>query len=203
MTRGSLIVLEGLDGTGKSTQLPRLAERLATCGHRVLRTAEPYDCAPGRRIREIAKSGAAVAPEQELALFLEQRRLHVRECIEPALARGEVVLSDRYFLSTVAYQGARGHSAQEILARSESEFPIPDLVLLLELPADRGLERVRRRGLSEPAFEQREYLEAVAEIFGSIERDYVERIDASADPAIVHERVWSSVRRRLSLPSAT
>lgn len=200
MTRGSLIVLEGLDGTGKSTQLPRLAERLATCGHRVLRTAEPYDCAPGRRIREIAKSGAAVAPEQELALFLEQRRLHVRECIEPALARGEVVLSDRYFLSTVAYQGARGLDAEALLAANEAEFPLPDLALLFVLGAAEGLARAAgRAGPAEPVFERRDFLERVAAIFAGLDRPYLARVDAAGSPDVVEARVAGIVSRRLGL----
>ena len=137
-TRGKLLVLEGLDGSGKSTQLPRLAARLRAAGHTVIETREPHDCAAGRRIRALARSGEPALPEQELALFMEQRRAHVRERIAPALARGEVLLSDRYFLSTVAYQGARGLDPTALLAANEAEFPLPDLALLLELPPAAG-----------------------------------------------------------------
>jgi dTMP kinase len=198
--RGSLIVFEGLDGCGKSTQLPRLARRLRTRGHRVVETAEPYDCAPGRRIREIAKSGTAAAPEQELALFLEQRRLHVSERIMPALGRGEVVLSDRYFLSTVAYQGARGLDAEALLADSESEFPLPDLALLFVLGAAEGLARAAgRTGPAEPVFERRDFLERVEAGFAGLDRPYLERLDASGAPDEVEERIAEIVSRKLGL----
>jgi dTMP kinase len=200
VTRGSLVVLEGLDGTGKSTQLPRLAARLRACGHAVVETREPFDCAPGRRIRELAQRHEPVAPEDELALFMEQRRLHVRERIAPALARGEVVLSDRYFLSTVAYQGARGLDPDALLRANEAEFPLPDLALLLELPPAVGLARVAARGApAEPAFESMEFLARVRAIFTALERPYLERIDASGPPDAVEARIAAAVSRRLGL----
>ena len=112
MKRGSLIVFEGVDGSGKSTQLALLAEAMRSAGREVVETGEPYDCEWGRKIREMARSTQGVPPEQELEWFLEQRRAHVRDLVGPALAAGRVVLSDRYFLSTVAYQGARGLDAE-------------------------------------------------------------------------------------------
>ena len=125
MNRGILLVLEGIDGAGKSTQLARLAHRFSEAGREVVTTREPYDCDAGRRIRAMARSGETVAPATELAWFVEQRREHVADVIEPALSRAAVVISDRYFLSTVAYQGARGLDAGEILAASEAAFPVP------------------------------------------------------------------------------
>jgi dTMP kinase len=200
VTRGSLVVLEGLDGTGKSTQLPRLAARLRGRGHEVVETREPFDCAPGRRIREIAQRHEPVPPADELALFMEQRRIHVRERIAPALARGAVVLSDRYFLSTVAYQGARGFDPQALLAANEAEFPLPDLALLLELPAAVGLERVASRGApAEPAFERADFLARVRAIFAALDRPYLERVDASGTPDAVESRIAAAISRRLGL----
>jgi len=102
--RGSLIVFEGVDGSGKSTQLALLAEAMRRSGLEVVETGEPYDCEWGRKIREMARSGRSVTPEQEVEWFFEQRRVHVREVVAPALAAGRVLLSDRYFLSTVAYE---------------------------------------------------------------------------------------------------
>jgi len=193
-------VLEGLDGSGKSTQLPRLAARLRAEGHVVVETREPFDCAAGRKIRELARGGASIAPEAELALFMEQRRFHVRERIAPALARGEIVLSDRYFLSTVAYQGARGLDAAALLAENEVEFPLPDLALLLELAPAAGLARVASRGgPAEPAFEKRDFLERVWAIFHALDRPYLERIVASGPPDAVEARIASTVSRRLGL----
>jgi dTMP kinase len=198
--RGSLIVFEGVDGSGKSTQLAKLAETMRSAGRVVVETGEPYDCEWGRKIRAMARSGRPVAPEQELEWFLEQRRLHVRDLIAPSLAAGRTVLSDRYFLSTVAYQGARGLDAERLLAESEAEFPIPDLVLLLELDAETGLRRVSERGgTREPVFEQQAFLERVAAIFRGLERGYIAHIAAEGEIAEVQERVLSEVRRRLAL----
>lgn len=201
MKRGQLIVLEGIDGTGKSTQLPRLARRLAAPGREVVTTREPYDCAPGRKIREAARLHAPLAAEEELALFVAQRRLHVAERIGPALARGALVLSDRYFLSTVAYQGARGLDPAQLLAESEAEFPLPDLALLLVLAPAEGLARVAARGgAAEPAFEQGEFLARVRAIFDALERPYLERVDARGSPEAVEARIAAAVHRRLGLP---
>ena len=140
------------------------------------------------------------APERELEWFLEQRRVHVRDLVGPSLAAGRIVLSDRYFLSTVAYQGARGLDAERLLAESEAEFPIPDLVLLLELDAETGLRRVSERGGTwEPVFEQQAFLERVAAIFRGLDRDYIAHLSAEGEIAEVQERVLSEVRRRLAL----
>jgi dTMP kinase len=197
MTRGLLIVLEGTDGSGKSTQLPRLAARLEAAGRRVVCTREPYDCAAGRAIRAVARSGRRVAPEQELAWFFEQRRAHVREVVRPALARGDVVLSDRYFVSTAAYQGARGLDATAILAASEAEFPLPDLVIWLDLPVEEGLARAHARGEPlEPAFEEREFLERVRATLATLTRDYLVRVDARGDAEQVESRIAAAVGAR-------
>jgi len=202
VNRGRLIVFEGLDGCGKTTQIARLAESLRKAGHDPVVTAEPTDGEFGRRIRAMAGGSApAVAPEEELRWFVEDRREHVARCIAPALAAGRHVLTDRYFLSTVAYQGANGLDAAGILARSEAEFPIPDLVLLLELNVDVALARVHARGNKlEGAFEARDRLERVARIFHSFERDYITRIDASAGPDAVALAIAAQVREQLDLP---
>jgi dTMP kinase len=200
VNRGAFIVLEGLDGTGKSTQLARLAKRYAAAGREVVATREPYDCAPGRQIRALAQRHAPAAPEEELALFVAQRRIHVRERIAPALARGALVLSDRYFLSTVAYQGARGLDPARLLAESEAEFPLPDLALLLVLPAAAGLARVAARGApAEPAFERADFLARVADIFAALDRPYLERVDAAGSEDEVEARLAAAIERRLGI----
>ncbi len=200
MARGSLIAFEGTDGSGKSTQLPRLAKHLEAAGYTVVCTREPYDCDAGRRIRAMARSGERVAPETERDWFVEQRREHVRDVVAPALARGEVVLSDRYFLSTVAYQGARGLDPARLLAESEAEFPLPDLVLVFELAPEVGLARTASRaGPAEPAFEERGFQQRVREVFASLARPYLARIDASGSPEEVEARVSAAVRERTRL----
>ena len=198
--RGALVAFEGLDGCGKSTQVAALGAALRAAGHDALLTCEPTDGPTGSRIRAMARSGAALAPEEELRWFVEDRRAHVRDAIGPALAAGRVVVTDRYFLSTVAYQGARGLDWREILAASEAEFPLPDLVLLLEVEVAVGLARARRRaGVAEGVFEHAELLERAAAIFAAIERPYVERIAAAGSVAEVQSRVVERVRARLGL----
>jgi dTMP kinase len=201
VTGGLLIVFEGLDGSGKTTQLSWLAERLRSARHPVVTTREPTDGAYGRRIRAMAKGHERLAPEEELRWFLEDRREHVSDLIAPALARGEIVLSDRYYLSTVAYQGARGLDWKAILARSEAEFPIPKLALLLEIDPSQALARIRDRGEGrEPAFEEKGFLSRVAEIYRELRCAYLERLDGRLAPEQVHERVGEATRRRLRLP---
>jgi len=197
---GKLIVLEGVDGCGKSTQRDRLADALRRAGREVVATAEPTGGEWGRRIRAAARAGAAVAPEDELDWFTRDRRNHVAEVIRPALAAGKVVVSDRYFLSTVAYQGARGCDAARILVDSEAEFPIPDLVLLLVLPPAIGLERVRERAaIAEPHFEEQEFLTAVAANFAKIDRPYLVRVDADASVDAVTAAIETCVHERLGI----
>lgn len=195
MNPGRLLVFEGLDGSGKSTQLALLAGALEA-RHAPLITREPTDGPWGRRIREMARSGQRVAPEEELRWFVEDRREHVERVLRPALAAGRLVLSDRYFLSTVAYQGARGLDWREILRACEERFPLPDLALLFEVTPEVGLHRVRTRaGTHEPAFERADYLTRVAEIFAAIDRDYVVRVDGSAAAQAVRRSVEARLAR--------
>ena len=190
--RGSLITFEGLDGSGKSTQCARLASELEAAGRTVVRTREPTNGVWGRRIRAMASSGAPVAVDEELRWFVEDRREHVREVLTPALESGADVLCDRYYHSTVAYQGARGHDPWALLAAAEAEFPIPERTLWFALPAAEGLERVRARGgTAEPAFEQLDLLERVGEIFEALaaRRPAIVRVDARGTEDEVAARV--------------
>lgn len=185
---GALIAFEGVDGAGKTTQLRLLADALRAAGREVVTTKEPTDGPIGRRIRQTAQTGR-LPPEEELALFLADRREHVDGLVRPALARGAVVLVDRYFYSTAAYQGARGLDPADILARNLAFAPVPDLVLLLELPPEDGLRRVRGRDGAENLFERLEDLRATDAVFRTLERPEITRIDARPEPASVHRAV--------------
>lgn len=190
--RGSLVTFEGLDGCGKSTQCARLHERLEADGVAVVSTREPTDGEWGQRIRAMARSGDSVSPQEELAWFIEDRREHVSGVIEPALAEGSVVLCDRYYHSTVAYQGSRGLDPWELLAEAEAAFPVPDRTLLFSLPVLVGLERVRTRGgIPEPAFERQDFLERVAAVYGALaeRREAIMKIDAEGSEDEVAARV--------------
>jgi len=197
---GRLIVFEGVDGSGKSTQVRLLAEALRESHIAHVVTKEPTDGVWGRKIRAMARSGELVAPEEELRWFLEDRREHVAEVLRPGIEAGQIVLSDRYTLSTVAYQGARGLDPQQLLAQAEAEFPLPDLALIFELDPDAGLARVRARGdAAEPAFEEAAFLARVAAVFRALDRPYLARIDASGPIESVARRVRATLRERLAI----
>ena len=195
VNRGRLIAFEGLDGSGKSTQAARLVAALQGTGSEVILTREPTDGPTGRRIREMLRSGEEVPKARELAWFMEDRRAHVRELIEPALRLGRVVVTDRYYLSTVAYQGARGHDSEVILRDCEAEFPLPDLAVLLQIEPRAGLDRVRARGGTlEEIFERIEFQQRVAERFAALDCPYITRIDGQRDADAVARDVEARVR---------
>ncbi len=195
---GHLIAFDGLDGSGKTTQLARLALRLRAAGHDVLETREPTDGVWGRRIRAMARTGERVAPEEELHWFLEDRAEHVERDIAPALAAGRSVLTDRYTLATVAYQGARGLDWRELLADAEARFPLPDLVVLVEIEARAGMARIHARGEPvEPSFEEQSFLERVAAVFAELPCAYIERVAGAGSVDVVEARVSAAVERRL------
>jgi len=198
---GRLIALEGCDGCGKSTQQDRIARALRSEGYDVVATREPTDGPWGRRIRAMARGAERVAPAEELRWFVEDRAQHVADTIAPALRAGSIVLTDRYTLSSVAYQGARGLDWCGILEEGEARFPIPDLVLLFEVPPAVGLSRVASRGgPREEAFESQPYLEKVAAIFEAIDRPYLERIDADREPDAITVDALGAIRALLVAP---
>ena len=197
--KGLLIAFEGIDGTGKTTQIEMLAEVLRQRGLSVVATREPTDGQYGRKIRQLYKNRKSVTPEEELALFLDDRREHVNQLIAPALALGQVVLTDRYYYSTAAYQGAAGHDPQKIIAANELFAPVPDMVIMLEAPVSLGVHRVQKlRGESLNDFEQEETLARVARIFAELKDSNIRRIDGTGDAGAVHALVMKNVAELLS-----
>ncbi len=146
---GLFITLEGIEGSGKSTQIRHLAELLARAGFRVLQTREPGGTATAEAIRHILltpSSHEPVTPQTEALLILAARSQHVAHLIRPALRRGTLVLCDRFFDSTFAYQGfARGLDLQWLRAANEVATGglTPDLTFVLDLPVSVGLARRR------------------------------------------------------------
>ncbi|MCX5875669.1 MAG: dTMP kinase [Deltaproteobacteria bacterium] len=192
--KGMLIAFEGIDGTGKTTQIELLAEVLRQRGLRVVATREPTDGQYGRKIRQLYKNRKSVTPEEELALFLDDRREHVVQVIAPALAGGKVVLTDRYYYSTAAYQGAAGQDPQKIIAANELFAPVPDMVIMLEAPVSLGVHRVQKlRGDTLNDFEQEETLARVARIFADLKGENIRRIDGTGDAKAVHALVMENV----------
>ena len=144
------ITIEGIEGSGKSTLQRRMAEYLTAKGCAVRLTREPGATVIGREIRNLLLDprNTALAPAAEVALFAADRAQHVAEVIKPALARGEIVISDRYLHSTLAYQGyGRGYPLPDLEALNTLATGglQPDLVLLLDLDPASGLARASRR----------------------------------------------------------
>jgi dTMP kinase len=174
------IVIEGIDGTGKSTQAKRLAAHFTAQGRTVTLSREPTDGPWGTLLRNSAQTGR-LSPEEELETFLKDRRQHVQELITPALAAGNVVILDRYYFSTMAYQGARGFDPRQIRRDNEAFAPVPDLLLILDLDVDTAITRIGSRGDTANEFEQRANLQRCREIFLSLKDEPFARvIDAKA-----------------------
>src|SRR5579871_744917 len=152
--RGKFITFEGLDGTGKSTQMRKLAAALREAGHHVVETREPGGTATGEKIRKVLlDSGTAgLAPLAEMALMFASRAQHIQEVIEPGLAAGAVVLCDRFTDSTEAYQGSGRRLGSEPVLQLHRVLCgnlQPDLTLLLDSDPHASVSRARRRNKRE------------------------------------------------------
>jgi len=196
---GLLIAIEGIDGAGKSTLARRLADILEQAGAEVVLSKEPTNGPWGTQLRASAATGR-LSPEQEVELLLRDRRQHVEELVLPALQRGAVVILDRYFPSMVAYQGAAGLPVDELL-RLNDFAPRPHLLLLLDLPPETGLARIRARGDVPNHFETAQNLERCRAIFRQLDIAGKQVIDASHDEAQVlreaHAAIAAALARRL------
>lgn len=198
--RGYLIAFEGIDGTGKSTHCKLLADYLEGLGINVLRLREPTDGVWGKKIREvIAKGRNGISPEEELELFINDRKDDVERNIKPALAKNRVALIDRYYFSTAAYQGALGLDPESIVRSNEIFAPAPDLVLLFVTSPEECLKRIEesREGFS--AFEKIDYLKKVQKIFDSFSHPVIKRIDSDREKDEVHADVVREAKRALQL----
>ena len=221
--RGKFITFEGLDGTGKSTQIEKLAKALRARGQSVVVTREPGGTPTGEKIRHVILDSATteLAPMAEMALMFASRAQHIREVIEPAVAQGKVVLCDRFTDSTEAYQGAGrklGSAAVLALHRILCDDLQPDLTILMDSDVALSVERARRRNQKsarhgrsqkdENRFEQenRAFFGRVHNGYLAIARREPQRValvDARGTPAQTHARILEVVRRKFRLPGKT
>jgi dTMP kinase len=208
---GGLIVLEGVEGVGKSTQLRHLASRLERQGLPARTVREPGGTVAGDEIRRLLLDPAShLNARAEALLFMASRAQLVADVIRPALDRGEFVVADRFFLSTYAYQvGGRGLGEEDIRRANALATGglVPSLTLLLDLPSGAGLERAARRG-AQDRMEQsgHEFHERVRAAFvGFASPDWQARhpesgpivlIDAGGDESAVSARIAAEVARR-------
>ena len=207
MSRGRFITFEGGEGAGKSTQVKRLAERLAVGGREVITTREPGGSPGAESIRDLVLRGDADrwSPVTETLLMYAARRDHVERVIRPALARGAWVVCDRFADSTRAYQGAAGGTDPALIAALETyilEDVRPDLTLVFDLSPQTGLARAHARAGAEMRFESKgmAFHERLRDGFRAIaaaEPDRCAVIDAEAAMDAVEAAVWSAVEGRL------
>lgn len=177
LKKGVLIVFEGIDGAGKTTQAKSLLNLLRTKGVETAFFREPTQGRWGREIKKKAALVDSLTPEEELELFQKDRKDNVEKNLKPALKEGKVIVLDRYYFSTIAYQGARGIDPDRI-RRMNEEFAVPpDLVFILDIDAKKGLDRIQDRKTRDLLFEQEEYLGRVRRIFKNMKGKNIYHFD--------------------------
>ena len=188
---GYLVVIEGIDGAGKSTLASNIYIRLIDKDIPAVLTFEPTDGPWGRKLRLSLSATERLRPEEELGLFIRDRQEHIEKIIHPSLQQGKIVVCDRYYFSTMAYQGARGLDPEVIRKKNEAFAPRPDLVFLLELDPEAALRRIREGRHEAPdRFEQLAYLKKVKKVFDRLTDPFVVRIDASLPPGDLLDQAW-------------
>jgi dTMP kinase len=206
-TRGLFITFEGMDGSGKTTQMHRLAARLRGLGRSVLETAEPGGTPIGMKIRRILLDSAnqELSAATEVLLYFASRAQNVDEWIVPALGRGEVVLADRFTDSSLVYQGygrGLGGEAVAALERVACRGLKPDLTLLVDIDAETSLARARARNVAEPHCETRmddqslEFHRKVYDAYHALaarEPERVKIVNGRAGIDAIEREVWSIV----------
>ena len=195
MNRGLLIVFEGIDGSGKSTQCRMLADLLNKKGIANISLAEPTRGKWGMKIRQLLTKGRnGISSNEELEWFMNDRREDVKQNIEPALKAGKVVLMDRYYFSTAAYQGALGFDPEKIRVDNERFAPIPDRVLIFHNSPEKSLERIESSREEKSAFEKRDYLIEVQTIFKSFTGSNIRYVSSDSSLEKVYEQVLCEVQ---------
>ena len=208
MARGLFITLEGGEGAGKSTQARRLADRLRDGGREVEVTREPGGSPGAEAIRALLVTGEVTrwSPTTEALLMYAARRDHIERVIAPALDRGAVVVCDRFFDSTRAYQGAAGQASEILIDHLEAEVVLeqarPNLTLILDLSAEEGLARAEKRAESKSRFEARDisFHHTLRLAFLEIAEKEPNRcvvIDAAQSADTVAADIWRAVRSRV------
>ena len=206
---GKLISFEGSEGSGKSTQIARLARHLQSRGRDVISTREPGGTDIGEQIRTIIvhnSKGDEMCAETELLLFAAARAQLVREVIAPAMVRGTVVLSDRFLDSSTVYQGvARNLSVDPVnqINRFAVGNVLPDLTIIIDVPTEVSLARIRQRASGLPDRMERENIEFYEKVRagylvlakGIPDRFFV--VDGTLSEDAVEKKIWSEVEKRL------
>ena len=200
LERGWLIVFEGIDGTGKSTQCRKLEEYLSAKGISVARLREPTDGIWGKKIRKILTDGREnITREEELSWFNKDRLEDVENNILPALNDNKVVLMDRYYYSTAAYQGALGLDSDNIIRDNEGFSPIPDRVYIFAAPPEQCLKRIESSRDGYSSFEKLDYLISVQKKFDSFKGPHIKKINSSSTIDDVYAQLCADVQELMEI----
>ena len=194
LARGVLIVFEGIDGTGKSTQCSLLANSLSEKQVPNIALAEPTRGTWGMKIRRLLSEGRQdISPQEELSWFVNDRKEDIETNILPALQKNKVVIMDRYYFSTAAYQGALGLDPNQIRLDNEKFAPIPDRVLIFLNSAEACLERIESSRDQKSAFEKLDYLNKVQQIFKGFNGPNIRFIESVGSISDIHEKVLAEI----------
>ncbi len=194
--KGLLIVFEGLDGCGKSTQSKKLGKWIEKLGIPVHTSFEPTGEQYGKELRALWQTGKRHDPLAELDLFRKDRMDHVQRLIGPALLRKSVIILDRYYYSSIAYQGVRGDKSPEEIHTLMSDFaPTPDVTFLFDLDVDLAIERITGGRNEVPnVMEKRDNLAAVKSAFDRMDFSEIKKIDASMDVDSIFLKLTDVIR---------
>jgi len=185
------VVIEGIDGSGKTTLAKALNDKLESENIPVVLSREPTKGPHGKKIRELTKVNRP-SPEEELRLFVEDRKEHVRDVIFPSLKDKKAVILDRYYYSTMAYQGASGISMDHVKKAHEDFIIDPDLLVILDLEVDEALARIEGRGAGD-GFEKKDFLEKVLVNYRAIKHHNLLILDASSTTEEMLEDIWTTL----------
>lgn len=192
--KGKLIVIEGIDGSGKSTCAKNLAEKLNSINIKTIYTFEPTHSHYGAKLRDGMLSEDLDA-EEELLLFVKDRKEHIEYMIKPALEEGYFIILDRYFYSSIAYQGAKGIDINRIINMHKDFIIKPDIVFIFHLPIDIALNRIiSKRGIAD-RFENETYLKRVDKIFHSFNEPFIYHIDTDKDIKIINDELFNILEK--------
>ena len=192
--KGKLIVIEGIDGSGKSTCAKNLTEKLNSINIKTIYTFEPTHSHYGAKLRDGMLSEDLDA-EAELLLFVKDRKEHIEYMIKPALEEGYFIILDRYFYSSIAYQGAKGIDINRIINMHKDFIIKPDIVFIFHLPIDIALNRIiSKRGIAD-RFENETYLKKVDKIFHSFNEPFIYHIDTDKDIKIINDELFNILEK--------
>ena len=198
--RGQFIVFEGIDGSGKSTQIELLAEKMRNCGKQVATTCEPSDGAIGKLLRDVLKGKVKTNDEAIAALFLADRMDHIRREEDGLLAmldRGITVLCDRYYFSSYAYHSVTMDMDWVIEANTLAANRLrPDVTLFLDISSEESYARITANRDTVELFEEKERLEATRKKYLEAfekqkQKEKIITIDASRSVEAIAEEIWS------------